>query len=115
MRTVVVIADPQILSGTPVFAGTRVPVKTLTDYLEESASIDEFPDDFPTVQREQVIQFLGHLLNRIARQQILKQLPLAGDCVVDGALWHVLKSQVGASRYATGITFHIRLGEIETR
>jgi uncharacterized protein (DUF433 family) len=65
MRTVVVITDPQILSGTPVFAGTRVPVKTLTDYLEESASIDEFLDDFPSVQREQVIQFLEEARERM--------------------------------------------------
>ena len=73
MRTVVVITDPQILSGTPVFAGTRVPVKTLTDYLEEGASIDEFLDDFPTVQREQVIQFLEEARERIV-QQILATL-----------------------------------------
>jgi uncharacterized protein (DUF433 family) len=65
MQTVVVITDPQILSGTPVFAGTRVPVKTLTDYLEESASIDEFLDDFPTVRREQVIQFLEQARERM--------------------------------------------------
>jgi uncharacterized protein (DUF433 family) len=65
MQTVVVITDPQILSGIPVFAGTRVPVKTLTDYLEESASIDEFLDDFPTVRREQVIQFLEQARERM--------------------------------------------------
>lgn len=65
MKPAVVITDPQILSGTPVFAGTRVPVKTLTDYLEESASIDEFLDDFPTVQREQVIQFFKEARERM--------------------------------------------------
>ena len=65
MKTAVVIADPQILSGTPVFAGTRVPVKALTDYLEEGASIDEFLDDFPTVQREQVIRFLEEARERM--------------------------------------------------
>jgi uncharacterized protein (DUF433 family) len=65
MKPAVVITDPQILSGTPVFAGTRVPVITLTDYLEESASIDEFLDDFPTVQREQVIQFLEEARERM--------------------------------------------------
>ena len=65
MNPVVLISDPQILSGTPVFAGTRVPVKTLTDYLEDSASIDEFLDDFPTVRREQVIQFLEQARERM--------------------------------------------------
>jgi uncharacterized protein (DUF433 family) len=65
MKTVVVITDPQILSGTPVFAGTRVPVKTLTDYLEDGASIGEFLDDFPSVQREQVVQFLEEARERM--------------------------------------------------
>jgi uncharacterized protein (DUF433 family) len=53
-----IVSNPEILSGTPVFAGTRVPVKNLTDYLEHGESIDEFLDDFPSVSREQVIQFL---------------------------------------------------------
>jgi uncharacterized protein (DUF433 family) len=61
MKTVVVITDPQILSGTPVFAGTRVPVKTLTDYLEDGASIGEFLDDFPTVQHKQILAALATL------------------------------------------------------
>ena len=46
--------DDNILGGTPVFAGTRVPVQTLFDYLEEGDTLDEFLDDFPTVTREQV-------------------------------------------------------------
>jgi uncharacterized protein (DUF433 family) len=50
--------NPEILSGTPVFAGTRVPVKNLTDYLEGGATVDEFVDDFPSVKRAQVITFL---------------------------------------------------------
>lgn len=54
----VVVCNPEILSGTPVFAGTRVPVKNLTDYLEGGSTIDEFLDDFPSVKREQVIVFL---------------------------------------------------------
>jgi len=44
--------DPQILGGTPVFKGTRVPVKTLFEYLEDSYSLDEFLECFPTVTRE---------------------------------------------------------------
>lgn len=54
----VVVSNPEILSGTPVFAGTRVPVKNLTDYLEGGSTIDEFLDDFPSVTREQVVAFL---------------------------------------------------------
>ncbi len=54
----VVVRNPEILSGTPVFAGTRVPVKNLTDSLEAGSTIDEFLDDFPSVEREQVIGFL---------------------------------------------------------
>lgn len=53
-----IVCDPDILSGEPVFAGTRVPVKNLTDYLEGGDSIDAFLDDFPTVSRAQVIEFL---------------------------------------------------------
>lgn len=54
----VVVRDPEILSGTPVFAGTRVPAKNLIDYLEHGRSVDEFLDEFPTVRREQVIAAL---------------------------------------------------------
>ena len=54
----IVVRNPEILGGTPVFAGTRVPVKNLTDYLEGGSNIDEFLDDFPSVKREQVIAFL---------------------------------------------------------
>ena len=50
--------DPEILGGTPVFAGTRVPLRNLLDYLEGGDSIDEFLAGFPTVRREQVIAFL---------------------------------------------------------
>jgi uncharacterized protein (DUF433 family) len=56
--SLVVVRNPEILSGTPVFAGTRVPVKNLTDYLEGGATVDEFVDDFPSVTRAQVITFL---------------------------------------------------------
>jgi uncharacterized protein (DUF433 family) len=46
------------MGGTPVFAGTRVPIQTLLDYLKAGESIDDFLDGFPTVTREQVIAFL---------------------------------------------------------
>lgn len=54
----VVKIDPEIMSGAPCFAGTRVPIQNLIDYLEGGDSIDEFLDGFPTVSREQVIAFL---------------------------------------------------------
>ena len=50
--------DPDILGGTPVFAGTRVPVQTLVDYLEAGESLNEFLDHFPTVTREQAVAVL---------------------------------------------------------
>jgi uncharacterized protein (DUF433 family) len=53
-----IIRDRDILGGTPVFAGTRVPVQTPFDYLEAGDSLDEFLDDFPSVRREQATQLL---------------------------------------------------------
>jgi len=53
-----ITATPDVLGGTPVFRGTRVPVQTLIEYLEGGQTIDEFLDGFPTVSREQVIAFL---------------------------------------------------------
>ncbi|NEP44588.1 MAG: DUF433 domain-containing protein [Okeania sp. SIO2H7] len=53
-----IIKSSEIMSGTPVFKGTRVPIKNLTDYLEAGDSLDEFLDDFPSVSREQAIAVL---------------------------------------------------------
>lgn len=50
--------DPELMGGTPVFRGTRVPVETLFDHIKEGDSIEMFLDDFPTVSREQAITFL---------------------------------------------------------
>jgi uncharacterized protein (DUF433 family) len=58
MKEPIITADPDVLGGTPVFAGTRVPVQTLIDYLKGGDSIGEFLDGFPTVSREQVVAFL---------------------------------------------------------
>jgi uncharacterized protein (DUF433 family) len=55
-----IIEDPEILGGLPVFYGTHVPVKTLVDYLTTGETIDEFLDDFPSVSREQVVRFIEH-------------------------------------------------------
>jgi uncharacterized protein (DUF433 family) len=54
----VVKADPEIMSGTPCFAGTRVPARTLIDYLEGGDTLDDFLGDFPTVSREQAVALL---------------------------------------------------------
>jgi uncharacterized protein (DUF433 family) len=58
MKTHLITVDPEIHSGTPVFAGTRVPVKALFDHLEAGDSLEVFLDDFPSVAREQAIAVL---------------------------------------------------------
>ena len=55
-----VSVDPEILSGTPVFEGTRVPVSALLDNLEVGVSLDEFLENFPTVTRKQAVSVLEH-------------------------------------------------------
>lgn len=64
-RPSIVSISPDVMSGTPVFAGTRVPVQTLIDYLEAGDTIDEFLAGFPTVTREQVIAFLEEGKERV--------------------------------------------------
>jgi uncharacterized protein (DUF433 family) len=58
-----------ILGGTPVFAGTRVPVQTLFDYLEEGDTLDEFLDDFPAVSREHAIKVLEKMKETFLAQE----------------------------------------------
>ena len=58
-------SDPEILGGTPVFVGTRVPVETLMEWLEGGYSLDEFLENFPTVEREQAIAFMHHATQAI--------------------------------------------------
>ena len=58
VREPLITTSPERLSGTPVFAGTRVPVQTLIDYLEAGDSLDAFLDDFPSVSREHAIAVL---------------------------------------------------------
>lgn len=66
----VISVSSEIMSGTPVFTGTRVPIRTLLDYLTAGDSIDDFLDGFPTVTREQVITFLEEagkeMINKVA-------------------------------------------------
>jgi uncharacterized protein (DUF433 family) len=58
MNDPVVTSSKEIMGGTPVFAGTRVPAQTLIDFLKAGDSIDDFLEGFPTVRREQVIEFV---------------------------------------------------------
>ena len=68
----VVHSDPEILGGTPVFVGTRVPLQNLIDYLEGGESIEDFLDGFPSVKREQVIT--------VIEAGKLKMLETVGQC-----------------------------------
>jgi uncharacterized protein (DUF433 family) len=57
--------DPEILGGTPVFSGTRVPIRSLFDHLEGGDSIDDFLEGFPSVRREQVVALLEMSQQRV--------------------------------------------------
>jgi len=56
----IIARDPEVLGGTPVFRGTRVPFQTMLDYFEGGQSLNEFLDDFPSVSREAAIHALEH-------------------------------------------------------
>jgi uncharacterized protein (DUF433 family) len=58
IRKPAIVSDPQIMGGTPVLAGTRVPFQTLLDYVESGAPLEEFLDDFPSVSRELAVAAL---------------------------------------------------------
>jgi len=64
MKQAIISCNPDVMGGTPVFSGTRVPVQTLLDYLEAGDSIDEFLAGFPSVTRQQVIAFLEEATDR---------------------------------------------------
>lgn len=55
----VITQDPELMGGAPVFSGTRVPARSLVDYLKARRPIEEFLDDFPSVSREQVLDVLA--------------------------------------------------------
>ena len=59
METNLITISPEILCGTPVFKGTRVPIQSLFDHLKGGVSLDEFLEDFPSVTREQAIQLVA--------------------------------------------------------
>lgn len=68
----VVHSHPEIVSGEPVFVGTRVPVRNLVDWLEGGHTMDEFLDNFPSVQRDQAVAFL-----EFAAEALLSHVPRA--------------------------------------
>lgn len=72
IKTLITI-DSEILSGQPVFAGTRVPVETLFDHLEAGVSLNDFLDDFPTVSKEQAIAILD-AANKLLTSKNVEQL-----------------------------------------
>jgi uncharacterized protein (DUF433 family) len=65
----IVLVDPDIMHGTPCFTGTRVPVQTLLDYIEEGDTIDAFLADFPSVRREQATGLLA-----LAQERLLESI-----------------------------------------
>ncbi len=71
----VIVKDPDILGGTPVFRGTRVPFQALLDYLEGGQTLSEFLDDFPTVTRQAAISAL-----ELAKSLLVGQLTWRGFC-----------------------------------
>ena len=72
MNSAIVKRDPEIMSGALCFAGTRVPVKNLFDYLEGSSSLEEFLEDFPSVSRERAVAALV-----AARESLAADAPAA--------------------------------------
>jgi uncharacterized protein (DUF433 family) len=74
MMEKIINVDKEILGGTPVFMGTRVPVKNLFDYLEEGEPVSEFLKDFPSVKKEQVDEVL-----KIAQQLLISLTKVANE------------------------------------
>jgi uncharacterized protein (DUF433 family) len=64
----VITKDPDILGGTPVFRGTRVPFQVLLDYLKGGQALDAFLEDFPTVSREAAVRALEHAKSLVVNQ-----------------------------------------------
>ena len=65
MKASVISSNPEIMGGTPVFRGTRVPVQTLIEYLEAGESVSDFLEGFPTVTKAQVIAFLEEAKEKV--------------------------------------------------
>jgi uncharacterized protein (DUF433 family) len=67
-----ILIDPEVLGGTPVFKGTRVPVESLFDHLEAGVSLDDFLDDFPSVSKGQAVAALELAGRLLSSKNIIK-------------------------------------------
>lgn len=65
--------DPQILGGTPVFSGTRVPIQTLFDYLGGGDTMEEFIDDYPSVTKDQSVEVLEMAFKTLSKEKVLNE------------------------------------------
>ena len=65
--------DPETMGGTPVFAGTRVPIQSLFDYIETGETLDEFLENFPTVPKESVLEVLEMAKQTLTTEKILHE------------------------------------------
>ncbi len=68
-----VCIDPEIMSGTPVFVGTRVPIQTLFDYIEGGDSLEDFLDDYPSVTKEAAIEVLEMAKQTLTSEKVLNE------------------------------------------
>ncbi len=73
MKFGVISIDPEVMGGTPVFAGTRVPVQALFDYIETGETLMEFLENFPSVTNDQAVQALEMARTTLTSEKILKE------------------------------------------
>ena len=78
-----IVRDPEILSGTPVFRGTRVPFQALLDYLDGGQTLEEFLDDFPTVNRESAVLVLEEAKTQVVDETHFRETVDAGIAAAD--------------------------------
>lgn len=87
LRTVseLISSDPEVLGGTPVFAGTRVPVRTLFEYLEDNYTLEQFLEYFPTVSRELALSVLNESENALLAKEDPRRCVFSGPRGSTGA------------------------------
>ena len=73
MKYIAINIDPEIMGGTPVFTGTRVPIQALFDYIETDETLEEFLENFPTVSRQQAVEVLEMARKTISTEKILNE------------------------------------------
>jgi uncharacterized protein (DUF433 family) len=72
-----IVTDPEIMGGTPVFAGTRVPIESLFEWLEDEYTLDDYLDSFPSVERSQAVALLELAKKLILDENTLRQMRTA--------------------------------------